>query len=78
MVIIWCFIISYDVHLAYCAYTIVVCSVFIIMIMSFVLYQKQNARAFTITLGVTMKAVAFESLPEINGFVEKLVIFFSG
>ena len=27
-------------------------------------------------LGVTMKAVAFENLPEINGFVEKLVIFF--
>ena len=24
-----------------------------------------------------MKAVAFESKPEINGFVEKLVIFFS-
>ena len=28
---------------------------------SFVFYQKQNVRAFTIILGVTMKAVAFES-----------------
>ena len=44
--------------------------------MSFVLYQKQNVRAFIIILGVTMKAVAFESQPEINGFVEKLEIFF--
>ena len=44
--------------------------------MSFVFYQKQNVRAFIIILGVTMKAVAFESQPEINGFVEKLVIFF--
>ena len=33
-------------------------------------------RAFIIILGVTMKAVVFESWPEINGFVEKLVIFF--
>ena len=34
-----------------------------------------TVRAFIIILGVTMKAVAFESQPEINGFVEKLVIF---
>ena len=27
----------------------------------FVFYQKQNVRAFNIILGVTMKAVAFES-----------------
>ena len=45
-------------------------------VMSFAFYQKQNVRAFIIILGMTMKAVAFESQPEINGFVEKLVIFF--
>ena len=28
---------------------------------SFAFYQKQNVRAFIIILGVTMKAVAFES-----------------
>ena len=44
---------------------------------SFVFYQKQNVRAFIITLGVTRKALAFESWPEINGFAEILVIFFS-
>ena len=27
----------------------------------FVFYQKQNVRAFIVILGVTMKAVAFES-----------------
>ena len=42
---------------------------------SFVFYQKQNVGAFIIILGVTLKAVAFESLPGMNGFVEKLVIF---
>ena len=41
--------------------------------MSFVFYQKENVRAFIIILGVTLKAVAFESYSEINGFVE---IFF--
>ena len=41
----------------------------------YVFYQKQNVRAFIIILGVTMKAAAFKSLPEINGFVEKLVTF---
>ena len=41
-----------------------------------ILSKKQNVRVFTIILGVTMKAVAFESLREINGFVEKLVTFF--
>ena len=45
--------------------------------MSFVFCLKQNVRAFTIILGVTMKAVAFESWPEINGFVKKFVTFFS-
>ena len=35
--------------------------------------QKQNVRAFIIILGVTLKAVAFESYSEINGFVQ---IFF--
>ena len=29
--------------------------------MDFVFYQKQNVRAFIIILGMTMKAVAFES-----------------
>ena len=38
-------------------------------------YQKLNVRAFIIILGVTMKTAAFESYPETNGFVEKLVIF---
>ena len=42
---------------------------------SFVFYQKQNVRAFIIILGVTMKAVVFESQPEINGFVEKRDFF---
>ena len=42
---------------------------------SFVFYQKLNVRAFIIILGVTMKKTAFESYPETNGFVEKLVIF---
>ena len=52
--------ISYDIHLAYCVYTIVVCSVFINMLR--VLYFiKNNVRAFTIILGVTVKAVTFES-----------------
>ena len=37
-----------------------------------ILSKKQNVRALTIILGVTMKAVAFESLPEINRFVEKV------
>ena len=44
--------------------------------MSFIFDQKQNVRAFIIVLGMTMKAVAFKSLPEINRFVKKLVIFF--
>ena len=35
-------------------------------------FIKNNVRAFTIILGVTVKAVTFESQPEINGFVEKL------
>ena len=52
---------SYDVHLSHCVYTIVVCSIFIIMLMSFVFYQKLNVRVFIIILGVTMKAVAFKS-----------------
>ena len=43
---------------------------------NFSFYQRQNVKAFIIILGVTMKAVAFENQPEINGFVEKLVIFF--
>ena len=43
---------------------------------SLLFYQKQNVRAFIIILGVTIKAVAFDSSPEINGFVEKLVIFY--
>ena len=78
MVIIWCFIISYDVHLAYCAYTIVVCSVFIIMlrVLYFIKKTQQNVIAFIIVLGVPIRAVAFESELEINGFAEKLVIFF--
>ena len=42
------------------------------LIKSFVFYQKQNVRVFVIILVMTMKAVAFESLPEIDGFVEKL------
>ena len=33
-------------------------------------------RAFTLMLELTMKVVVFESYPEINGIVEKLVISF--
>ena len=40
-----------------------------------ILSTKQNVIAFIIILGVTMKAVTFESQPEINGFVDKFVIF---
>ena len=63
---------SYDVHLSHCAYTILVCSIcsiFIIMWRYLYFIKKQNVRAFIIILGVSMKAVAFESLPEINGFL---------
>ena len=42
---------------------------------SFAFYQKHNIRAFIIILGVTMKIAAFKNLPEINGFVKKLLIF---
>ena len=42
---------------------------------SFAFYQKHNVRAFIIILGVTMKIVAFKNLPEINGFVKKVLIF---
>ena len=49
---------------------------FLLLCYEFVFYQKQNVRAFVINLGVTITAVAFESQPEINEFVEKLVIFF--
>ena len=51
---------SYDVHLSYCVYTVVVCSVFIIMVRVFYFIKKQNVRVFIIILGVTMKAVSFE------------------
>ena len=46
------------------------------MLCYYVFYQKQNVRAFIIILGMISKAGTFESLPETNGFVEKLVIFF--
>ena len=42
----------------------------------FCLLSKTECRASIVILGMTMKAVAFESQPEINRFVEKLVIFF--
>ena len=45
---------------------------FLLLCYEFVFYQKQNVRAFVINLGVTITAVAFESQPEINEFVEKL------
>ena len=45
----------------------------IILCYYYVFYQKQNVRAFIVILSVTMKAAAFKSLPEINGFAEKLV-----
>ena len=44
------------------------------IVTSFVFFQKQNVRAFSIVLGVTMKAVGFESYPEVNGFIEKFVM----
>ena len=56
-----CFITSYDAHLSHCAYTIVVYSVFIIMLRVLYFIKKQNVRAFIIILGVNMKAVAFDS-----------------
>ena len=37
-------------------------------------FSKNNVRAFIIVLGITMKAVGFESYPEVNGFVEKFVM----
>ena len=46
------------------------------MLCYYAFYQKQNVRAFIIILGMISKAGTFESLPETNGFVEKLVIFF--
>ena len=67
---------SYDVYLSNCAYKIVACSVFIIMLQALYFIKKEHLRAFIIILGVTMKAVAFKSLPEINGFVGKLEILF--
>ena len=62
VVIIWCFITSYDIHLSHCVYTIVVCSVFVIMLQVFYFIKKQNVTAFTIILSVTMKAVLVGSL----------------
>ena len=44
------------------------------IVTSFVFFQKQNVRAFIIVLGVTMKAVGFESYPEVNGFIKKFVM----
>ena len=44
-------------HIKWCPYTMVICSVFNIML----LHQKQNVWAFSIIVDVTMKAVAFES-----------------
>ena len=72
--IMWCFI-TYDVHLSHCAYTIFVLLSFHYYVTNSVFYQKENVRAFIIILGVTMKAVAFEIKPEINGFVEKFMFF---
>ena len=46
------------------------------MLQALYFIKKEHLRAFIIILGVTMKAVAFKSLPEINGFVGKLEIFF--
>ena len=52
---------TYDVHLSHCAYVIVVYSIFIITLRVLYFIKKQNVRAFIIILGLTMKAVAFES-----------------
>ena len=52
---------SYDVYLSNCAYKIVACSVFIIMLQALYFIKKEHLRAFIIILGVTMKAVAFKS-----------------
>ena len=56
-----CFITSCDVRLSHRAYTIVVYSVFIIMLRVLYFIKKQNVGAFIIILGVNMKAVAFDS-----------------
>ena len=38
--------------------------------------KNQDVREFIIIFGVTLKAAALKSQPEINGFVEDLVIFY--
>ena len=48
---------------------------FSLLCYEFCILSKKNVRAFIIILGVTMKAVAFEIKPEINGFVEKFMFF---
>ena len=61
VVIIWCFMTSYDViyHLVRIQLSFVHSLKYHVMI--FVFYQKQNMWVFNFILGVTMKAVAFES-----------------
>ena len=54
VVIIWCFIPSYEVHLSYCAYTIIIGSVFNFMFQVLGFYQEQDVWAFNIILRVTM------------------------
>ena len=71
-VIIICFMTSYDAHLSHCAYTIVICSVFNIMLRVLQFYQWKMKWAFIITIGVTMKAAAFEDY----GFVKLVLIIY--
>ena len=64
---------SCDIHLPHCMYTIVVCSVFII-VKNFALYQKQ-CKSIHYHFMRDHESSSFRKLAT-NRFVKKLVIFF--
>ena len=59
--VIICLITSYDAQLSHRVYIVVVCWAFRITLRILRSYQKELWQAFVIIVGVTMKAVAFES-----------------
>ena len=61
VVIMWYFITSYDVHLSHCAYTIVICSVFNIMLRFLYFIKSRMYWQFNFTL-VFFKAVCHANL----------------
>ena len=61
MVIISCFIVSYDIRLPHCAFMQLSFIQFSILCYESYYFIKNNVLAFNIFLGVTMKTVAFES-----------------